>query len=162
MNIVKKISDASHTLASIILGLMFVLIVIQIIFRLFEETIIGVEELTGYWAVWATYLAIPFVLREGKHVKVDFVTSRLSSKWQDRLNITGNIITAAFCLIIFWKSISLILLSYNIGRITPLLQVPVYILQVVLPVGILLLAMESIFEILRLLSKSPKRNLDQA
>jgi len=161
MNIAKKISDILHTLASIILGMMFVLVVIQIIFRLFNSTIIGVEELIGYWAVWATYLAIPLVLREGKHVKVDFVTSRLSPQWQNYLHITGNVITIVFSLIVFWKSINLVLLSYNIGRITPLLQIPVYILQVVLPIGILFLAMESMFEISRRSSNIPERNMDQ-
>ncbi len=144
MELLKKVSAAAHTLGAIVLGAMFVSIVAQVIVRLLGGAMVWVEELSGYGAVWATYLGIAYALRQGRHVRVDLVTRLVSPKMQATMRGLGDIACVIFTMILTWKAIYLVGVSLQVHRRTPLLGLPVYLLQIVLPVGFILFGLEAL------------------
>lgn len=144
MELLKKVTAAAHTLGAIILGLMFISIVAQVIVRLLGGCMVWVEELSGYGAVWVTYLGIAYALRQGRHVRVDLLTRQVSPKMQAIMRGLGDIACVIFSIILTWKAIYLVGVSLQVQRLTPLLGLPVYWLQIVLPVGFILFGLESL------------------
>ncbi len=144
MELLKKVTAAAHTLGAIIIGLMFISIVAQVIVRLLGGSMIWVEELSGYGAVWSTYLGIAYVLRQGRHVRVDLVTRQMSPRAQEIMRLVGDIACVIFSIILAWKAIHLVGVSLQVQRLTPLLGLHVYWLQIVLPVGFILFGLEAV------------------
>jgi len=153
MNFVRKLSAAAHTMGGIILALTFIFMIINIVARKLGNSIILVEELSGYATVWATYLGIGFALREGRHVRVDLLTRTLSPRWQEFLRFWGDIVTAIFSGVITWKGIYLIQVSHQVMRQTPYSHIPIYLLQIVLPMGMILFGLEAMVDAIAALQK---------
>ncbi|HBW36014.1 TRAP transporter small permease [Desulfosporosinus sp. BICA1-9] len=152
MDLIRKVSAAAHTLAGIILGVMFLSMVANIIARKLGVSMIWVEELSGYGAVWATYLGIAFALREERHVRVDILTRKLPPRGQELMRFLGDLVCVVFSALITWKGFYLIWSSYISGRHTPFLEIPIYLLQIVLPVGMILFGLEALMDAVRYLN----------
>lgn len=149
MELIRKLSAAAHTLAGLILGVMFLSMVANITARKLGVSMIWVEELSGYGAVWATYLGIGFALREERHVRVDILTRKLSPRGQELMRFLGDLVSVVFSALITWKGFYLIWASYISGRHTPFLEIPIYLLQIVLPVGMILFGLEALMDAVR-------------
>lgn len=146
MNLIRKLSAAAHTMGGIILALLFIFIVINIVFRNFGTSIIWIDELSGYATVWALYLGIGFALREGRHVRVDLLTRKLPPQWQEFLRCLGDIVCVVFSALVTWKGIYLIQVSHSVMRQTPFSHIPIYLFQIVLPVGMIIFGLEAVVD----------------
>jgi C4-dicarboxylate transporter DctQ subunit len=146
MDLIRKLSVAAHTLAGIMLGVIFLSIIVNIIARRLGISMTWVEELSGYGVVWATYLGIGFALREKRHVCVDIVTRKLSLRGQHLMRFLGNLVCLGFSVLITWKGFILIESSLISGRHTPFMEIPVYLLQIILPVGMIIFGLEALVD----------------
>lgn len=145
MGILKKLSYAVHTIGTICLGFIFISVVINVILRIFGTSLGSwVEEMSGYAVVWATYLGMAYTLREGKHVRVDLLTEKLSPKRKAAVGILAEIATVIFGGIVTYFGAMLAYNAYLSERVTPLSGFPVYILLLALPTGMLLFTLESL------------------
>ncbi len=157
MELLKKVTAAAHTLGAIIIALMFLSIVAQVIIRIFGGSMMWVEELSGFGAVWATYLGIAYVLRQGRHVRVDLVTRQMSPRAQEIMRFLGDIVCVMFSIIITWKAIHLVGVSLQTQRLTRILELHVYWLQIVLPVGFILFGLETLADAIVVLGRILKK-----
>lgn len=53
-----------------------------------------------------------------------------------------------FCIVIIWHGLQLTLLEFQGGGVTPLLNIPVYLLYLAVPLGMFLFALEASMEII--------------
>lgn len=143
-SIIKRISGAANTFGAFILALMFIFITIQVIARMLGGTLTFVDELSGYSAVWATFLGIGYALREGRHVRVDLITRMVSPRTEAFMFFIGDLVCLIFGVIIAWKGFGLVANSHMAERVTVMLQWPVYILQLVMPVGFIIFGFEAL------------------
>jgi TRAP-type C4-dicarboxylate transport system permease small subunit len=144
MDLIMKISEKAHTAGAIIVGLMFISITCQVFGRMCGFPFTWVEELSGYAAIWSTFLGIGYALRQGRHVRVDLVTRTASPRTQAVMTIIGDIACVLFSIIIVWKGSYLVSVSYHVQRTTSLLGLPVYLMQIVLPIGFVIFGLEAI------------------
>lgn len=149
-SIIKKLSGGAHTLGAILVGCMVVFVTAQVIARMFGLSLTFVDELSGYSAVWATLLGIGYALQKGRLVRVDLVTRLVSPRTRDVLTLIGNIACVLFSVIVIWKGSTLIGVSFMAERVTDILLWPVYLLQVVLPIGFILFGLEAILDIVKI------------
>lgn len=61
-------------------------------------------EFSEYMLFGIIFLSMAWIQRNQKHIKIDVVSSRLSSKNQVLLNFTTSAIMAIFCLVMLWAS----------------------------------------------------------
>ncbi|GEM_PF-2425218 len=151
--VVKKASECLHTVAAVGLAVMFVGVMVDVIQRTLGIGLMGIQEFIEMLDVWVCYLAIPFLLRARKHIRVDLVTSHLSPERQRHLRLVTDIVSAIACLVILWWSIGWISNSYSLGRQTMLLGMYYWVWQIGFSVGILFFALEAIFEVIALVKK---------
>lgn len=143
-SIIKRISGAANTFGAFVLALMFTFITIQVIARMFGSSLTFVDELSGYSAVWATFLGIGYALREGRHVRVDLVTRMVSPRTEALMFFIGDLVCLFLSIIITWKGFGLVANSHMAERVTAMLQWPVYILQLVMPIGFMIFGFEAL------------------
>ena len=113
-------------------GLMFVT-AFDVTGRSLGHSVPGTYQISEIVEVWIICLAWPFTELVKGHVEMDIVFTRLSRPTQHRIEILANLLTLGiFCLIV-WQGIVLMKRNFNLGEVIPILEVPLYLFQVVIP-----------------------------
>jgi len=148
-----KISEISLKFSALLLLVIILAIWYQVFARLNHIGTKGIVELGGYMLIWVCFFGIPYGLREGRHIRVDIVTSHMPKNIQTLFLIIGNSICVVFSLIITWEGIKLIRMFYEIAEYSIILLIPMYIVYIAMPIGMILFAVESIREIVLTVKK---------
>jgi TRAP-type C4-dicarboxylate transport system permease small subunit len=95
---------ARHTLVAL-MAVMVVVITTQVLLRyVFNSSIDWADELSRLTFVWSVFLAIPLGIREGLHVGIELLTTRLPLKLQDVLARAMAAAAAVMMATIAWQS----------------------------------------------------------
>jgi len=162
LKFINKISKAFHYIGAVLLGFIFLLIVLEVLLRPLGKSFIAVGEVTEYTIVWCIFLAFPYITIENRHIKVDLITRLLPIKTQKILCIISNIFCIACAVLLLWKGIELVYGAYIYSSRTLLLQMPMYLLKVVLPLSMVFFIVELIADIIKIVDslKVNKENKD--
>ena len=147
MKVLKTISGVAHYLGSILLMFVFLAVVANVVARLTGNSMLWVEETTGYITIWAVYLGLAYTLYEGKHVKVELIIDKLSPLAKKVFAVINALANVIFSGIICWKAIVLIQLTWQTQAQTQMLRLPIYPFMLALPIGMILFAMVAIGEV---------------
>ncbi len=111
----------------------------------FNSPTIWVLEVSIYVTMASTFLSLAYALREKAHVKVDFITNYLSGPTLILLEIFTSLLAIFFCLVLGWKGLEMALTALRNWEVSPsLLRTPVFIPQLFIPLGSILLTLEFI------------------
>jgi TRAP-type C4-dicarboxylate transport system permease small subunit len=92
--IMKKSGD--YTIA-FLLGILTLIMFLQVLFRyVFNNSLTWSEELAKFIFIWITFLGAAICLRDGIHLKVDFLTDRLRGKQKSYLKFFDTLIVTLF------------------------------------------------------------------
>lgn len=135
----------------ILLFVMTILIALDVFVRALigTSTMIS-QELSGYLLVAITFLGLAYTLKEGRHIRVEILTSRLSPYWQRKLDVAVSILCIAFMGWLTWITWSSVAATYATGQrsITPL-QMPMWIVYFFVPFGSGMLTLALLIELFR-------------
>ena len=148
---IKKISEIFHWIASAILALIFIMVVADVFARqtgLFTITDVG--ELSGLAVICLTFLGVPLALRQGRQIRVDLLTRTLSPRVQHILRIATDIVIVAWCLSMTWWGVDMVMKSQMMGLVSFMWRIPIWTVQIIVPVGMLFIALEALLEIVSL------------
>ena len=149
--IVKRISEVFHWIGAVILALIFIMVVLDVITRTAGVRFIpDVGELSGLAVVLLTFLAVPLCLRQGRQIRVDLVTGKVSPKARYIMRIASDAVIIGFCLFMVWWGARMVFDSYTIGFATGVWRIPIWTIQIVVPLGLLFFALEAAFEVVSL------------
>jgi TRAP-type transport system small permease protein len=97
-----------------------------------------------------TFLAAPWVLREGAHVRVDVVVSALPPRGAALLETIADLIGLAVCLILLWYGVKVTLTAEALGSmVLKSIIFPEWWALAVVPLSSLLLAIEFVLRLCR-------------
>ena len=125
---------------TVMTGLVFMNVVCRYILNF---SIIWAEEVSQYLMVWVAFLAAGLALRQGRHVAIEILQDRLPSTAR---RMTRHLV--ALLLIVFMGI--LIVLGFQFARFawdqeTPVLNIPLGIPYLAVPIGALLLVIQFFF-----------------
>lgn len=106
----------------------------------FNHSFLVADEYSGYIAVMLVFLGIPYALHEEALLRVDFFFERMRGRWRLLVALLFDLISLAVTLIIGFYLTRMALTTFERGTFssTPAMT-PLWIPQIVMPVGILLL-----------------------
>ena len=145
--VIEKLSEVSLKFSALLLLLVIIAIWYQVFARISHISTKGVVELGGYLLTWISFLGLASGLRKGRHIRVDIIFERVSKKIQTIFLVIGNSICVVFSLIITWEGIRLIRMFYEIKEYSLSLHIPLYMVYIGMPIGMILFAVEVIREI---------------
>jgi TRAP-type mannitol/chloroaromatic compound transport system permease small subunit len=98
-------------------------------------------EISTMFMVFTFVFAISAVERLGRHIRVDFISSRLSDRWQHIiLNIIAPIMGLFFVFILTWQGVEVSLFSLKIGEVSSSSWgEPIFPVKIMVPIGYALL-----------------------
>ena len=121
----------------VILAAMALMVFANVALRfLTDESIIWVEEVSRYLMIWLTFLGAGLVLRYGGHIGIDTLQDSLP-KHAAIVRVVIFALLLGFFGFMVWIGTRYAMLTW--GQTTPVMQIPVGIVYLAMPVGFALL-----------------------
>lgn len=102
-------------------------------------------EVSQYLFIFFAFLSASYGLTQGSHIQIDLLTSRLSQKSKALLHSVTYPFILFYFIVLFWTGTEATIESYQSGIRSPsLLAVPTWAIEFVIPLGALLLILQSL------------------
>lgn len=139
-----RINTAGSFLSGLFILVMGIIISYDVAMRyLFHAPTTWVLEISIILCLGSVFLAGGYALKEKNHIQVDALTRRCSKRNQVLLELISLVLTLVYCVVLTWKGAETALYSLRMGEVSPtVLNIPVVIPRVLLPIGGLLLILE--------------------
>jgi TRAP-type transport system small permease protein len=150
-NFFGRILDFLAYLVGVMFGLGTALIALDVALRNLAGTgFPWLIDAIEYGLFAGTFLAAPWVLREGAHVRVDIVVATLPPRGAALLETIADLIGLAVCLILLWYGVKVTLTAQALGSmVLKSIIFPEWWALVVIPLSSLLLAIEFVLRLCR-------------
>jgi TRAP-type C4-dicarboxylate transport system permease small subunit len=135
--IVGALATLGVVLAAIALIASMFLIAYSVVMRYFlNAPVAWVDEFVGYLLVASVMLAAADALRQGEHIAVDILTERLSLSGRRITALAGFVAVALAAALLTVEGVDMVEFSHMVGLLSNgHLAVPMWIPQVVVPIG---------------------------
>ncbi len=134
-----RLSPADYVLA-IVFGATILIVAAQVVFRyVLNSSLTWSEELSRYLFVWITFLGAALAVRDGIHIRIDMLVTRLPER-------VAKVLAALVGLLVFGFLLAMIVWGFQLVRQTsgtpsPALRLPEnYVYYAALPVACLMAA----------------------
>lgn len=118
-----------------------IIICVEIISRfLFNSPTTWVLEISVYLCIAAGFLGAAYTLQHNAHFSITIVAERFSEKGQRILRLVTSSMAMIYCMVFVWKGCEMVISSHELGLISEtLLETPLWIPELVIPLGAILL-----------------------
>jgi TRAP-type C4-dicarboxylate transport system permease small subunit len=132
MNIVRfSLKYFEEILSGIFMVLMFMATFANVLARyFFNSPIQWAEEFSRYAFIWVVFLGAVVCTKHKRHVGIDSLVKALPSHIQPWVNLAADLFTLALMVIIIWYGG---ILTWRATQVTATLNVPQYIIYIVVP-----------------------------
>lgn len=104
----------------------------------FSQSIYFTEELNQFLIVIITFMGLGYVTRKGRHIRMSAFYDMISDRYKKLLMILIAALTAVVMFVLAWYAFEYVAKIASRGRVTPALQVPLYLTYIWVVVGFVL------------------------
>lgn len=115
----------------------------------FDESIYFIEELSEFLMVLITFFGLGYVTRNGRHIRMTALYDQLPARAKKMLMIVIAAVTAAVMLALAWYCFEYVQRTAARGKVTPALQVPLYLTYLPVLFGFVLCGIQYLLTVLR-------------
>ena len=127
---------AAAAVAGLCLVLMTLLILAQVVGRWFDILVPSTEDFSGFLLAAASFLALPYALREGAHIRVTLLISRLGPKRRRAVEAVVLLLALPLLAYIAWALGFMVYESWQFQELTQgYVAVPLWIPQLPVALG---------------------------
>jgi TRAP-type C4-dicarboxylate transport system permease small subunit len=156
---IRLINSALRYVCMSLLFFMMVLGTCDVMGRyLFNKPILGTFEIFEILLPAIVLLGLGYTQGKNAHVRVEILLSHLSFRKQTVLNFVTNGLALFISVLILWRGWVLATQYRRIGRTIPTIEVPMFLPQLLVPLGALLLILVLIVQMLQYIVQLRKRN----
>jgi len=157
LSVIDRISDKFGAIASATFFIIGLMITFEVVARYgFLAPTTWAEEGARLLQLWATYLAMGFVLKSHTLIRITALTGRFPIGVRRGLEIFGLIWVIVFSLVAVWYGIAIVAESIEVGRTTATMnQVHKAWTESAIPIGFSILILQALAEIWKLLRGAP-------
>jgi TRAP-type C4-dicarboxylate transport system permease small subunit len=116
---------------------------------LFAQSIYFSEELNQFLIVLVTFVGIGYAARKGRHIRMSAVYDQLGERGRKALMILIATVTALIMFALAWFSYDYVARLAKLGKVTPSLQVPLYLTYLWVPVGFLITGIQYLLTVVQ-------------
>lgn len=148
--LVRSLATLGVALAALALLASMFMIGYSVVMRyVVNRPVAWVDEVAGYLLVAAVMLAAADALLHGEHIAVDILTERLSARGKRWFLLGGLVAVSASALLLTLEGADMVAFSRMVGlKSNGYLETPMWIPQLLVPIGAALLGVASIREII--------------
>lgn len=136
----KALTSVENALAAGTLAAAVLIAFLAIILRALTGTFLfWSEEAVIYLIIFSTFLGAVITLREAEHVNVDIVAVFLGKRGKKFMAILASVITIAYLAGVGFFAWKLIFEPFSFSTITPALKLPLWFVELAVPIGFTLM-----------------------
>ena len=126
-----------------VLGMCLLVTGAVVVRYVFGFPVVWVPEIVGYLMVALVFLALGETMLAGRHIKIDLMVSRLPRRLRDIVELLTLTLSLGVAGFFTWHGVNTMLRSLEYGRRDAFgaLNLPLYIPQVALPIGLSVLTL---------------------
>lgn len=128
---------------------MALILIGNVILRCFNSSIAPTEELCQFLIFFTTFLGTCFAARKGMHIRMSLLNDILKGKAKKALAITVAIVSAIVMFYVAYLSFRYVMKVSGLNRVTPILQLPVQYIWIVMPIGMFLTGVQYLLAFIR-------------
>ncbi|AOW11503.1 hypothetical protein LPB72_22415 [Hydrogenophaga crassostreae] len=148
--ILDRLARASGAAAAASLAAIALIIGAQIVARLLGQQIPAADDFAGWAMAASAFLALPYALRNGDHIRVTLIAQMLPKSWHRGLDIVATAIGVGLACWGAWSVVRFVLDSWEFDEVAQgMLAVPLWIPQLSMAVGMVLFALMMADRLLR-------------
>ncbi|GAA0591713.1 TRAP transporter small permease [Caenispirillum bisanense] len=121
---------------------------------IFGQSLYFSEELNQFLIVLVTFVGLGYATRRGRHIRMSAFYDQLGDRARKGLMIVIAAVTGAVMFWLAWVSLEYVMSVATSRRVTPALQVPLYLTYVWVPFGFFLTGIQYALTVLRNLRDS--------
>ncbi len=134
-----------NTVAAASLGLAALLAILGVILRYtFGYVIFWGEEAVIYLIILSTFVGAVVTLRHNEHVNIDILPLLLGERGKRAVAVIGALMTVVYCAVIGGYAWLMITEPAAQDSITPALRLPLWIVQLTVPIGLTLMLLRAL------------------
>ncbi|WP_326907618.1 TRAP transporter small permease [Sedimentibacter sp. MB31-C6] len=142
MNVVTKVEE--FILSYSVIGMAALLIISVIMRTIFNSSLTFSEEVGQALLVLISFFGLEYCARKGRNISMSIVFDKVNNKKKKVFIIIISIVSAVAMIYITYLAFGYVMSVKGLGRVTPALQMPMYIIYTTVPVGFLLVSIEYI------------------
>ena len=123
---IKVLSRIMYWIAAVAIVSIVILTVCDVILRRFRMPIAYTYEMVMVLGAIAIGFSVPQTTLDKGHVLMDFMTDKVSERWQRILHFTTRCLGAGMFAIFSWRMFVLGSSIRRAGEVTPILQIPIH------------------------------------
>lgn len=144
-----RLSEYLDWLAGWVLMGSMLLVVCNILLRLFDRPIEGTYEWVGFLSAAAIGLALAYCAVQEGHIAVTFFVDKLAPGRQATIDFVVKLLSVAFLVLAFWESLLYGASMKASGEVALTTKVPFYPFIYLIALGLLVMALVILSEILK-------------
>jgi TRAP-type transport system small permease protein len=139
-NIIDRLCKMGAYLAGLLLICLVVLILTEIFLRtFFDKSTMIADEYSGYIYLASIFLGLAYTFLDRGHIRINIITSRLFNDINGFINLVASIIALGVLGFILYRTILFTFDSYDMQMVSEAVsETPLYLTQIVMPIGIAL------------------------
>ena len=115
----------------------------------FAQSIYFTEELNQFLIVLVTFVGISYAARKGRHIRMSAFYDQLSERGRKVMMIFVAGLTAAVLFVLAYYSFEYVMRVAKLGKVTPSLQVPLYLTYVWVPLGLAMTGIQYVLTVVK-------------
>lgn len=156
MSMLDRLAKASGAAAAVALAAIGVVITAQIVARLAGRQIPAADDFAAWAMAASAFLALPYAMRHGDHIRVTLVLQFLPKGWEKGFELLASAIGFALAAWAAWHTVTFVYDSWQFDEVAQgMLKVPLWIPQLAMAIGMALLALMLADRLLRCLTGRP-------
>jgi len=146
-------------LSALSMLLVVALITVEVGLRSLAQTsTLVADEYSGYLMVAIVFFGLAYTLRTEGHIRISLLTVRLPERWRRGFELGATLFALALCLYLFRHMAKMVYDTWQLGmQADSIAETPLYLPQLSMLAGMLLLILQLVAETLRRLLSSPTR-----
>jgi len=129
---------------------------LQIFFRnVISIGMVWVDPLMRHLVLWIALLGASIATREDRHITIEILPARLSQAARSRIRGGLQLFSSLVCLVLVYPAIRFVLDDYDPGEYLAF-GIPLWVSQIIMPAGWLVLGIRFLFQGCRNLFKGPR------
>lgn len=150
MKIIKWLdNNIERVILLILLVVMTVVTVLQVFMRyVMENSLTWSEELARFCFIWLVYIGISYGVKRAKHVRVEAILSIVKRRGKFVINLIANVLFLYFAIYATYYGFTIMNTIQSTGQIAPSTGIPMAIMYLGMPIGMLLTAIRLVQRII--------------
>ncbi|MGE0491022.1 MAG: TRAP transporter small permease [Vulcanimicrobiota bacterium] len=108
----------------------------------FGHSLAFAEELCQFLIVMITFVGASYAAGHGRHIRMTALYDQLSHDWKRRLMISSCVLTALLMFALTVFAVAYLNTLRALGTISPVLRVPLYLVYITAPLGLLMTGLQ--------------------